>query len=35
MAKLQKESELSQEEIDRMEEAIPDWKKGAITVTDG
>lgn len=35
VAKLQKEAELTQEEIDRLEEAIPDWKKGAVTVTDG
>lgn len=34
MAKLQKESELSQEDIDRLEETIPDWKKGAVTLTD-
>ena len=35
IARLQKESDLSQEELDRIEGSIPDWKKGAVTVTDG
>jgi len=39
MAKMQREAEelekeMTQEEIDAMEESIPEWKRNALTVTD-